>query len=197
MCKKICLGGLVGSIVLFVWGALAWTVLPLHSSTMKTLPNEDAVLASLRANAIEPGFYGFPCPRQESGLTKEQQEAATKAFTEKFHEGPHGIVVLGANGGDPMPPSALLGSFLTQLVSALVAAWLLSKALGGLESYGARVQFVTVLGFLAAVVTHLPYWNWFSFPTDYTIAQLADLTIGWFLAGLVIAAIVKPAPAAS
>jgi hypothetical protein len=36
-------------------------------------------------------------------------------------------------------------------------------------------------------VTHVPYWNWWSFPEEYTLVAMADLAVGWFLAGLVIA----------
>ena len=59
--------------------------------------------------------------------------------------------------------------------------------------------FVTLLGCLAWVVVYLPYWNWYGFPIDFTLAALAEYAIGFFLAGLVLAAMVKQpaAPPAS
>ncbi len=39
----------------------------------------------------------------------------------------------------------------------------------------------------------IPYWNWFGFPTDFIAAEAIDQVLGRFLAGLVLAAIVKPA----
>jgi hypothetical protein len=38
----------------------------------------------------------------------------------------------------------------------------------------------------------VPYWNWYGFPTDFTLAQIVENTVGWFLAGLVLALIVRP-----
>jgi hypothetical protein len=46
-----------------------------------------------------------------------------------------------------------------------------------------------LFGFLSILVS---YWNWYGFPTDFTIGAVLDEVIGWFLAGLVLAAIVRP-----
>lgn len=187
MTKKILLGGVVGGIVLFIWGALAWTVLPLHNAHIKTIPNEDAVTGAMRDNLTETGFYFFPSPGKSGNLTKEEGEA----WTAKYRRGPVGILVVQPNGREPMPPSALVNSLIIQMVTALVAAFLLSKAIDGLPSYGARVQFVTFLGLIGGLLVDLPYWNWFGFTTSYTIANVADHVIGAFLCGLVLASIVK------
>ena len=48
------------------------------------------------------------------------------------------------------------------------------------------------LGIFVALVGHASYWNWMRFPTDYTIAFIVDVIVGWTLAGLAIAAIVRP-----
>jgi hypothetical protein len=42
------------------------------------------------------------------------------------------------------------------------------------------------------VIISVPYWNWYGFPLDFTGAQALEKIIGWFLAGLVLAAIVWP-----
>jgi hypothetical protein len=56
-----------------------------------------------------------------------------------------------------------------------------------------RVACVTLVGILASIMTLVPYWNWYGFPTDFTLAQIAENAVGWFLAGLVLALIVRPA----
>jgi hypothetical protein len=33
----------------------------------------------------------------------------------------------------------------------------------------------------------LPYWNWYRFPLDFTLAALAEQLIGWLLAGAAMA----------
>jgi hypothetical protein len=56
--------------------------------------------------------------------------------------------------------------------------------------------FVALLGVLPFLMVNFPYWNWYGFPIDFTLTELADKFIGFCLAGLVLAAMVKP-PAAS
>lgn len=35
------------------------------------------------------------------------------------------------------------------------------------------------------------YWNWYKFPTSFTVAALIEQVIGWMLAGLVIALVLR------
>jgi hypothetical protein len=70
-------------------------------------------------------------------------------------------------------------------------AFLLAQAAGALASYGAKVLFVALLGLLPGLDVDVGYWNWYGFPGDYTLAVMADHVLGWLLAGLVLAAIIK------
>jgi hypothetical protein len=62
---------------------------------------------------------------------------------------------------------------------------------GGLQSYGAKVLFVAVVSLFAALFGNLPYWNWYSFPTDYTIAYMGTSVLAWSVAGLGMAKVMK------
>lgn len=195
MCKRIILGAVVGGSVLFIWSAIAWMALPLHTPTLKEVPNEDELRAVVKKNVTEPGFYVVPGWGHTAGMSKEQQDATMRVWEQKYRDGPRMIGVLLPQGGDPMMSKTFVKGFVLDVLAALFAAWLLSKAVTGLTSYGARVQFVGITGLFAGMATHLSYWNWMNFPTDYTVAFMADTVIGWTLVGLVIAAIVKPAKA--
>jgi hypothetical protein len=48
---------------------------------------------------------------------------------------------------------------------------------------------MAVFGFLSISAS---YWNWYGFPAQYEIAEATDQIVGWFLGGLVLAAIVRP-----
>ena len=61
-----------------------------------------------------------------------------------------------------------------------------------LAGFGARWRFMTVAGVLAAISTNISYWNWYGFPTNYTLAYTFTIVMGFVFAGLVAAAIVKP-----
>jgi hypothetical protein len=46
---------------------------------------------------------------------------------------------------------------------------------------------------LAAIGTNVSYWNWYGFPLAYTAAYMTTEIVGFVCAGLVAAALVKPA----
>jgi hypothetical protein len=48
------------------------------------------------------------------------------------------------------------------------------------------------------VTVIVPYWNWYYFPADFVASEAIEHVVGWFLSGLVLAAIVRAprAPAA-
>jgi hypothetical protein len=192
MTMRIIIGGLVGGIILFAWGAIAWMVAPLYSAQFKVLPNEDAVRAVLREGVTEHAMFGVPGMDYSRQRQASDHQAMCDAFMQKHREGPVALLVVDPRGSDPMAPAVFLRGVGLQVLVALIGAWLLAKAGTGLAGYGSRVQFVTVLGLFASLLIDGAYWNWFSFPASYTVTALADHTIGWLLVGLALAGIVKP-----
>ena len=51
--------------------------------------------------------------------------------------------------------------------------------------------FVTLLGVFGFLTISVPYWNWYGFPADFTAAEAIDQSVGWLLAGLVLAGIIR------
>ncbi|HKZ53733.1 MAG TPA: hypothetical protein VJ085_10695 [Candidatus Acidoferrales bacterium] len=188
MAKRIVLGGLAGGVVLFVWGAISHMVLPLGEVGIKVMPNEQPVIAAMRENLREPGFYFFPGGGHD--MTPEQQQA----WAEEYQRGPNGILIYHPTGSEPLSPTQLLTELLANIAAALVVAFLLGQAAGALAGYGAKVLFVALLGLLPGLDVDVSYWNWYGFPGDYTLAVIADHVIGWLVVGLVLAAIItRPA----
>ena len=185
MMKKILIGGIVGGIVIFVWGAVSHMVLPLGETGIKQIPNEDAVIAAMRQSIPEPGLYFFPGMDMSHKPSDEEQ----KAWTAKYTAGPTGILVYHPQGEAPVSPRQLLTELASNVLMALLAAFLLSMASG---SFGRRVLFVALLGLFSWLSISVSYWNWYGFPTDFSLAEAVDQVVGCFLAGLVLAAIVKP-----
>ena len=68
----------------------------------------------------------------------------------------------------------LLTELLSNMAAALVAAFLLAKAAG--LGFGARVLFVALLGLFSNLDLRLSasYCNLYGFPSDYTLAVLAE-----------------------
>jgi hypothetical protein len=183
--KKTILAGIFGGLVLFVWGFLSWAALGLHDGTMRSIPNEDAVAALLKQNLTEKSMYMFP------GRPQGKSDAEMKIFEEKFKAGPMVFMSYDPAGGDMMMMKQMVIGLLIVIFCAWLAAWILSRSTAIAESYFSRVTFVAVLGLLGTTYHDLINWNWMGFPFDYTLVAVADSIFTWFLAGLVIARIVK------
>ncbi|MGH9839083.1 MAG: hypothetical protein ACREEM_09890 [Blastocatellia bacterium] len=190
---RIVLAGVLAGIVVFVWGALSHMVLSIGESAVKTMPNEPAVLSTMSQNIKEPGFYLYPGGMEEvQNAPQAEQEALAKKYEEIYKTQPHGVLVLTPPNGTMYSfPKLLVNELLSNILSGLIAACLLSLALGSLPSFPGRVLFVAGLGFFSTLAIDLSYWNWYGFPTKYLLSSFADNTIGWTLAGVVLAAMIK------
>ena len=191
---RVLWSGLVAGIVVFVWGAISHMVLPLGGIGIQSLPDDDAFTSLMRHSITRPGFYFFPGMPQNQGASKQEQDAAMQTFTEKARRGPTGIMVVQTQGQNPMSMRQFGTELVSNILSAMVAAILLSMGVGaaGLASLVARVFFVTLLGLFAALSIEVSYWTWYGFPTSYTLAQLADQVLGWFFGGLALGVMIKP-----
>jgi hypothetical protein len=173
--KRIILAALAGGLVLFVWGAVAWMLIPMRESSIRQLPDEKTVIASMQKANAQRGVYFFGAGPGKTG--------------------PQGLFVY-TPSVQAMTGGQLARTLVFDIVAALFVAWLLSRA--ATASFGGRVLFVAVAGgLIAAMVVDLPNWNWFAYPLDYTLGSVADKLIGWALAGLALAAIVRPRAAAA
>jgi hypothetical protein len=150
--------------------------------------NEPSVLAALKENVKQPGFYMFPWTDETPGLSKDQ---AMQKTMEKAKAGPAGIMIVHPEGTD-YTMGKLLGMQLAFDIGAMLLAAALVSWAGVLKGFGGRVAFVTLLGLFPTLSVDLPFWNWYRFPGVFTSAQFLMHLVGYLAGGLVIAAIVKP-----
>jgi heme exporter protein D len=192
--KQLILGSVLGSIVLFVWSAIAWTLIPWPGDPLRSFTNEDAVLQAIKENAPRSGTYLVPnIPRRTPGMTDQQFKAAQQAMEDKMAHSP---IVFASIRLEPFGSMVkpLVIQYLTQLVVALLAAFLLLQTCG--LSYKSRIIFLTVIGVIIFVGGHVDEWTWWGFSNAYMLMQLGALVIGWFLASLVMAKFVTGKAAA-
>lgn len=182
--KRILLAGVVGGVVIFVWSAFSHMVLPLGGMGLRELPNEDEVVATLRQSVPESGLYLFPGFDMRENSSPEQQQA----WQAKYSAGPVGMLVYQRNGGEALSPRQLLTELASNVGAALLLAWVLSPIGGG---YARRVLASAFLGLFAWLSISASYWNWYGFPGAFIAAEGIDQFIGWGLAGLAMAAIMK------
>lgn len=179
MAKRILLAGVVGGFALFLWGGLAHMVLGLGEVGIQYLPQQQPVMDALKTSVPQSGFYFFP-----------QADAAGKLPAEKAG-GPYGFMVYHASGAGGAITGQLVNECILNIVLALFAAFLLSRA-PALNGYVSRVGFVTLLGLMVGLMTNVQYWNWYGFPLSYTVAGVAIDIVGFLIVGLIAAALIKP-----
>ncbi|HEY2711122.1 MAG TPA: hypothetical protein VGI60_01305 [Chthoniobacterales bacterium] len=182
---RIFLAGLLGGIAMFIWSSIAHMALPLGETGLREIPNEQTVLDALQNNIAEKsGLYIFPGFGLGPNPTREQKNEAMKHMADNFARRPSGILMYNSAGSRPVDMIRWLGvEFLTEVTEALLAVYLLSKT--RLMSFGARVGFMIVAGILAAIATNISYWNWYGFPTSYTLSYIFTQVVGFLCAGLV------------
>ncbi len=188
MGKKL-LAGVLGGLAFFLWSFVAHDVLPMGKAGIKEIPNEQAVLDSMKANMPENGLYLLPGLGVPEGATRAQQAAAMEARMHKVETGPSGLLayhpVLQFSFG-----KALAVELGTNILQVLLAVILLGQT--RIVNFVGRWRFITIAGCLAAISTNISYWNWYGFPGNYTLAYICTVAMGFVFAGLVAAAIVKP-----
>jgi hypothetical protein len=182
---RVLIAGLLGGLAMFVWSSLAHTILPLGHTGLTQIPNEAAARTALQSvMGAEPkdGLYVFPW--------MEHGNSAAPAPT----PGPSGMLVYHPDRPLEMAPSMLVSEALSEIVQAIIAAVLVSLTV--LVTVLHRTLFVAAMGVAVAISTHVSYWIWWGFPADYTLASIVTIVVGYVVAGLVIALVMRKRDAA-
>jgi uncharacterized membrane protein YphA (DoxX/SURF4 family) len=152
------------------------------------IPNEAPVLSAMQANiGNASGMYLFP--GSGLGKSREEQRAAMAHYQEKLDANPSGLLIYHPSGVKIKMPSMLLIEFVTEFVEAFLACLLLAWATLG--TYSRRVAFITTIGWVAVLATNVPYWNWYGFPTTYTVAYMFTQLVGYLVLGLIAGKVLK------
>lgn len=180
---RVLIAGIIGGVVLFVWGAVAHMALPIGEMGMRVAIEQDAALSALQTSASQgEGVYMLP------GIAPEHMsdEAAMSAFAARYGNSPFAFVVY-APGGNPAMTSMgpnLAVQFVSVTLGALIAAWILAL---GAFGFGRRVLLAGAMAVFAWLAISVPYWNWYRFPLEFTLGTLLEQLIGWLLAGAAMA----------
>ncbi len=183
--KRVVLSGVVAGVVFFLWLSLVHMATPLGQVGIRAIHNEDEVLRSIKTNIAEPGFYFFPGADTSPKASSADRKAAMAVAMEKMKTSPTGIMVVYPNGKAPLAPSQLATELVNDLVQGLILAWLIWRSKE--TSMGGRVFFALMVGVIASMVTNVSYWNWYGFPTSYTLSYIFGEVTGYAVMGMAIA----------
>jgi len=187
------LGGILGGAALFFWGAISHMILPIGEMGIRTAKPEAeaAMIAAMQEALPEQALYVVP----GSDPSRPMDEAAQKAWLDRYAAGPTALVAWNPGPGTAIGPRPLTLELLSNLAICVLAGWLLTRLAPG-TGYFQRVGIVILLGLIAVLSVEVSYWNWYSFPGAYLGGQILEQGLGFALAGLVVARHARPAVAA-
>jgi hypothetical protein len=167
----------LSAVVVFVASSIMHTVLPYHRSDVHPLPDEENVMAALRAAGLKRGLYVFPfC------LPKNMK---TPGAVEKYKQGPVGMMTIFPSGPPAMAKFLALWFAYCLIISSAVA-FLAGSAVRGGAPYRAVFHVVAIAAFLAYGLANLANGIWRGQPWSVVTKEVIDgliyalLTAGTF-----------------
>jgi hypothetical protein len=188
--RRTFLAGVLGAIAMFMWMFIAHMITPLGMTGIQQVPNEQGVLAAMSATlGSHPGLYMYPALGVSASAPMAERNAAMKEYEKKLATNPSGILLYKPAGAKGMQSSQLLIEFLKELIMSLILVSLLAQT--RITSFIGKVSFITGAGLVAAISTNISYWNWYGFPTNYTMAYMTTDLVGCICVGIVAGLVMK------
>jgi hypothetical protein len=167
----------LSAVIVFVASFVMHMVLTYHHSDYRQLPEEDKLLAALRATGLKRGLYFFPfCTHKEM---------KSPAMIEKYKQGPVGTMTIFPSG-PPAMPKFLVMWFVYCLIIGFFVAYLTGRTVAFGALYPAVFRVAGTAAFLAYGVGLLSNGIWKGQPWGMVIKEVIDgliyslLTAGTF-----------------
>jgi hypothetical protein len=171
---------LLSAVIVFVASSIMHMVLPYHRNDYGQLPDEDKILATMRASGVKRGLYVFPyCTHKDM---------KSPALIEKQKQGPVGFMTIFPSG-PPVMPKFLIQWFGYCLVIGFFVAFLMSLVLKEGANHHAVFHVALIAAFLGYGLGNLSNGIWKGQPWSSVTKEVIDGlvfailtagTFGWF-----------------
>lgn len=166
---------LLSAVFVFIASSVVHMVLPFHRSDYDRLPNEDAVLDTLRAQNAGPGDYVMPY----CATAAERNDPKVK---EKLERGPIGFLTVRAGFG---MGTSMISWFVYCVVISIFAAYLATRFLAPGTEYLEVFRLVGTAAFLGYAGAAPAQSIWMGRKWSTTIKHIVDgLVSGMLTAGV-------------
>jgi hypothetical protein len=156
---------LLAAVFVFIVSSILHTVLTYHRSDCLQLPEEDKLMAAMRAAGVHRGYYMFPyC------LPKEMKSPAA---IEKFKAGPVGTMTV-IPSGPPVMPKFLGLWFGFCLTISFFVAYLTGRTVAPGAPFLGVLRVASTAAFLAYGVGQLSNGIWKGQPWSMTLKEFFD-----------------------
>jgi len=165
----------LAAVIVFVASSIIHMVLPYHKSNYRKLPDEDKVMAALRAAGVTRGLYHFPFTTHKEMKLPEVQE--------KFKQGPVGFVTIFPSG--PVNMGKFMGMwFVYCLVIGFFTAYLTGHTVAQGAHYLVVFRVAGTAAFMAYGLGGLANGIWKGLPWSMVAKECFDgLIYGLLTAG--------------
>jgi hypothetical protein len=149
--------------------------LTIHKGDYQKMRDEDAILQAMRASAIEPGMYMFPCAGSRKAMGSPE-------MIEKLNRGPVGWLTVVSPGGFNLGKS-LAGWFVYCLIVGVLVAYVGWHGLGPGAGYLAVFRITGTAAVLGYAVGHLQDSIWKGASWGTTAKFVFDGAVYGFVTG--------------
>lgn len=178
---RIAVAGIVGGILVFFMGYFEHEVLKWGSRSISSIPQDEAFREHVKGQNLPPAIYMFP---------------HMSTFQEQWKEGPSGLLIVAPKGA-PVMAKYLGLELLTNVIAALIAAWIVSL-ISADKPFLWRWKVVVLMAIFGWVTLTASYGIWYHFPWPFIRDDLLCTILEWCVGGAAIAGIVsRPLPARS
>lgn len=183
--KKLIIGTLVGGIIIFVWSALSWVILPTHYNSYKFNPNQDAILQMLKDQNTESGVYALPAidDRNIKHGTTEYQKAMEDM--NKTSVGKPWAMLLYQQSYEGESGGTFAKGIFYDLIIAFAFCMVVSMAGAG-SSFGTRFGLCLVIGLAFIARGPLTAMNWQGYPMHFFSGEIIDTVVETIFTGAFI-----------
>jgi len=166
---------LLSAVIVFIASSIMHMLLPYHRGDYRQLPEEDNVLAALRAGGLKQGLYHFPYTTHK--------EMKSPAVQEKFRRGPVGFLTILPSG--PINMGKFLGLWFGYcFLISLFVAYLGSHVIAPYPPYRHVFRVAGTAAFMSYGLGNLSNGIWKGQPWAMTIKEAIDgLVYGLLTAG--------------
>ena len=167
----------LAAVVVFIASSVIHMVFKYHNAEYRQLPDEGAILGTMRSAKVGPGFYSFP-------YAGSMKDMGTPEMMEKYAQGPVGIVNVRPSG-PPTMGMALGQWFVFCIAVGIFAGYLASRTLAAGTDYLQVFRVVGCASFMAYSFAYFSDGVWKMKPWSMTLKHVFDgLVYGLLTAGI-------------
>lgn len=185
--KKPIIATFVGALIIFIWSAISWMVLPVHHTTFLYSPNQENILKNIDENIGDMGVYMLPMAdnRNTKTFDSEYQNAA-----QKIHQGNVGksaAIIFYTKDMQTERASTFIIGYIFQFISVFIVVVILFLLRDRFTTFFERWTVVMLFAVIVSIQGYLMAWNWMGHPWHYIRGFVLDIYLSFGLCGIWLA----------